>query len=122
MVARQRHGLHEDLHANLAEAVGQGKQSLRFLQHSDSKQRNKTSTASAPESKQKHVVYFLQGIQNKIENVQFSSCFSGFKKSALVATFAHIPRDSQLSEENAGLSRSHGEILAGFPTAVSSGL
>lgn len=59
MAARQRHGLHKDLHANLAEAVGQGKRSLRFLRHSDSKQRNKTSRASVPESKQRHVFYFL---------------------------------------------------------------
>lgn len=37
MVAWQRDGLHKDLHANLAEAVRQGKRSLRFLRHADSK-------------------------------------------------------------------------------------
>lgn len=37
MVARQSHGLHKDLHANLAEAVRQGERSLRFLRHADSK-------------------------------------------------------------------------------------
>lgn len=35
MAARQRDRLHKDLHANLAEAVGQGKRGCGFLRHTD---------------------------------------------------------------------------------------
>ena len=55
MAARQRDRLHKDLHANLAQAVGQGKRGLGSRRHADLRERSSTRITSGPESKKKHL-------------------------------------------------------------------
>lgn len=51
--------------------------------------------------------------------LSFTATLVDLRSLLKVVPFAHDLNGSQLSEEDAGLSRSHGETVAGFPTTVS---